>query len=354
VTDIKELLGRLLGGATLGEAEAEAAFEALLTGQFTEAQIASFLTLIQGREATVEELVGAARVMRRHVTRVPVPDDPRASVIDTCCTGGAPKTFNISTVAGIVAAAASPHHGRPSEAVRVLVAKHGNRSRTGRGSAEVLAALGVNVGAPPEVQGRCLEEAGVCFCFAIRHHPAAKHAAPTRQALGFPTMFNLLGPLTNPAGAPRQLMGIYRPELVEQMARVLARLGSVRAMVVHGEDGLDEITLTGRTLAAHVENGRVRAEHIDPKSLGLGTCTLDDLRVHDLDECAALIRRILDPGRSPKQGPRRDVVLLNAAASLLVAGAASDLPEGLSMAAAAVDSGRAAQTLDKLREVSNA
>jgi len=293
-----------------------------------------------------------------------VPDDPRVAVIDTCGTGGAPKTFNISTAAAIVAAAASPHHdgvgdgGKSGDGgdggdgdVRVLVAKHGNRSRTGRGSAEVLAQLGVNIDAPPEVQGTCLQEAGVCFCFAIRHHPAAKHAAGVRKSLGFPTMFNLLGPMTNPANAPRQVMGIYDKAFVEKVAGVLARLGSVHAMVVHGDDGLDEITLTGSTTVGVVENGSVRMERIDPTTLGLELCDLDDLRETDLAGCAGAVRGVLDGSIT---GPKRDVVLLNAAAGLVVAGAAGGLSEGLTRAAAAIDSSKAIRTLDTLARVSNA
>ena len=344
---IHELLAELLAGRTLDQSRAQELFERLFAGELEESQIAAMLALIQARGATVDELAGAARAMRRHAMPVPVPDDPRAAVIDTCGTGGAPKTFNISTAAAIVAAAASPHLDGGS--VRVLVAKHGNRSRTGRGSAEVLAQLGVNIDAPPETQGACLDEAGVCFCFAIRHHPAARHAAGARKALGFPTMFNLLGPMTNPAGAPRQLMGIYDAAYVERIAGVLARLGSEDAMVVHGDDGLDEITLTGSTTVGRVKGGAVRMERIDPRALGLDLCSMDDLRETDLEGCASAVRGVIDGART---GPKRDIVLLNAAAALHVAGAADDLGEGLKRAAAAIDSGRASQTLETLVKVS--
>src|SRR5262245_5383945 len=207
--------------------------------------------------------------MRRHVTRVECPSPPGADtvVLDTCGTGGAQKTFNISTAASLVVAAASPHHqGKPGR--RILVAKHGNRSRSGRGSAEVLQKLGVNVDAPPAIQARCLEQAGVCFCFAIHHHPAAKVAGPARRALGIPTIFNLLGPLTNPAGASHQLIGTYAPEFVDKLAHALARLGADRAMVVHGSDGMDEITTTGPTMIAHVAGTAVRTATFDPPTLG--------------------------------------------------------------------------------------
>lgn len=343
-----EMLKALLAGESLSEPDAQDLFERCFAGELEEAQLASALSLIQTRGATIEELTGAAKVMRRHATPVPVPDDPKAAVIDTCGTGGAPKTFNISTAAAIVAAAASPHHDGGD--VRVLVAKHGNRSRTGRGSAEVLAQLGVNIDAPPEVQGTCLDEAGVCFCFAIRHHPAAKHAAGVRKALAFPTMFNLLGPMTNPAGAPRQVMGIYDKNYVEKVAGVLARLGSVDAMVVHGDDGLDEITLTCETTVGRIENGSVRMERIDPVGLGLDLCDLDDLRETDIAGCADTVRGVLNGSIT---GPKRDVVLLNAAAGLHVAGAAAGLSEGLTRAAHAIDSSNAIETLDALATVSN-
>jgi anthranilate phosphoribosyltransferase len=352
-----ELLKALLAGHTLSEDDARDLFERCFAGELEEAQLASALSLIQSRGPTIDELTGAAKVMRSHATAVPVPDDPRAAVIDTCGTGGAPKTFNISTAAAIVAAAASPHHdstngdGVGEIGVRVLVAKHGNRSRTGRGSAEVLAQLGVNIDAPPQVQGACLEQAGVCFCFAIRHHPAAKHAAGVRKALAFPTMFNLLGPMTNPAGAPRQVMGIYDKAYVEKVAGVLARLGSVNAMVVHGDDGLDEITLTGSTTVGRIENGSVRMQRIDPTEFGLDLCDLDDLRETDIAGCADAVRGVLDGSLT---GPKRDVVLLNAAAGLVVAGAAIDLSDGLKRAADAIDSSKAIQTLDTLAAVSNA
>jgi anthranilate phosphoribosyltransferase len=345
---ITAVLSDLLAGARLSEHQAEAVFEQLLAGALSEAQIAALLTLIQVRGPTVDELVGAARVMRRHATVVECDPPPGATVIDTCGTGGAPKTFNISTAAAIVAAAAAPG--------RVLVAKHGNRSRSGRGSAEVLAQLGVNVDAGPDVQAKCLREAGVCFCFAIHHHPAARHAAPARKALGFPTLFNILGPLTNPGRASRQLLGIYRPELVDLEAEALARLGAERAMVVHGLDGMDEISTTAPTKIAHVERGedeaegaaRVRIEEFDATSVGVPRATLDDLRADTLEESAEVMRAAL----AGRPGPARDIVELNAAAALFVAGAAVDIPAGLAMARAAIDSGAAEGTLAALVRVS--
>lgn len=337
----------LLSGATLSEADAESLFEALLSGAYDDAQIAAVLTLIQSRGVTVDELAGAARVMRRHVAPVPCPADDSAVVIDTCGTGGAPKTFNVSTAAAFVVAAARPTHpGAPS---RILVAKHGNRSRSGRGSAEVLQHLGVNVDAPPAVQARCLDEAGVCFCFAIHHHPAAKRAGPARRSLGFPTIFNLLGPLTNPAGASRQLIGTYAPHFVDRLAYALARLGSARAMVVHGDDGMDEISTAAPTLIASIDGPNVTLSRLDPATLGIPRAAPDDLAARDLDHAARIVRDVLAGVR----GPHRDIVALNAAAAIAVAGAAPDIASALPIAAEAIDSGRAATALTTLANLSH-
>lgn len=339
-----DTLRQLFGGSTLSETQAEALFESLLTGGLDDAQIAGVLSLLQARGVTVDEIVGAARVMRRHVTPVPRPagtDD--AVLIDTCGTGGAPKTFNVSTAAAIVAAAAS------AGARRVLVAKHGNRSRTGRGSAEVLEALGVNVAASPETQSLCLGEAGVCFCFAIHHHPAMKHAVGPRRSLGFPTIFNILGPLTNPAGADRQLIGVYDARFLPLLGEALVRLGATRAIIAHAADGLDELSTTATTSLVHVEGGATREQTIHPESLGLAPATLADLQAADVEDSARIIRDVL--GGTP--GPHRDMVLLNAAAALLVAEVASDLREAIEMASAAIDKGRAAAALETLTRVSH-
>lgn len=336
------VLSELVAGRTLSERDAEGAFEAMLGGAFDDSQIAGVLSLIQSRGATVDELVGAARVMRRHVTPVRC-GDSSAVVIDTCGTGGAPKTFNISTAAAIVVAAAGK--GRTP---RVVVAKHGNRSRSGRGSAEVLERLGVNVNAGPEVQGRCLTEAGVCFCFAIHHHPAAKAASGPRRSLGFPTLFNLLGPLTNPAGASRQIIGIYSRPLVELAARALHRLGSHRAMVVHGSDGMDELTTAGVSWVGRVEPGGVRLEELDPAGFGLPRPSAGALLAADLDAAARMIGEVLD-GQS---GPARDIVVLNSGAALHVAGACGSIADGMGLAAETIDSGRAASTLNDLARLS--
>lgn len=346
------LLTDLLTGTPLTEARAESAFEAILSGQFDDAQIAAALSLIQARGVSVEELVGAARVMRRHVSRVACPAGDDITVLDTCGTGGATKTFNISTAVSIVVAAAGRMLAESDQGPRrrILVAKHGNRSRSGRGSAEVLQKLGVNVDAPPAVQARCLDECGVCFCFAIHHHPATRFANPARRSLGFPTIFNLLGPLTNPAGATHQLIGTYSPAFVEKLAQALARLGSDRAMVVHGSDGIDEITTTGPSLIATVEGPHVTMAQFDPLALGIPRARPEDLIAPDLDHAAWMISDVLSGSRSPARG----VVILNAAAALVVAAAAPDLAGGLGLAASAIDSGRAGETLKALARVSNA
>ena len=344
---MRDALEQLLADQPLSQSQAESAFETILCGEADPAQIAAMLSLIQRRGARVDELVGAARVMRRHVEPVPTDALPAGTkVLDTCGTGGAAKTFNISTIAAIIAAAAGRDRG-------VVVAKHGNRSRSGRGSAEVLERLGVNIDADPETQARSLAEVGLSFSFAIRHHPAMKHAAPVRQALGFPTIFNLLGPLTNPAGATRQLLGVYAESLVEPMAEALARLGAERAMVVFARDGLDELSTTEATVIADVSAGVVTMRTLDAESIGLKRARLDDLRARDLDDAAALAHAILSGESSRQITPARDIALLNAAAALVVAEAAQDLTRGLDQARQAVETGAAARTLRDLARVSN-
>ncbi len=338
--DLLPAFRMLLAGGTLTEPSMRSAFEAIVSGGAHHGEIGALLALLAARVPAAAELAGAAAVMREHVARVPTALDP-GRIVDTAGTGGAPKTFNVSTAAAIIAAAAA--NGA------VAVAKHGNRSRTGRGSAEVLAALGVNVDAPPEIQARCLEEAHLCFCFAIHHHPAAKHAMPVRLALGFPTIFNVLGPLTNPAGARRQLVGVYDKRLLQPVAEALALLGTERAMVVHSDDGLDEISITAPTTAMHVERGRQRSERIDPAALGVAARSLREVTAADLPGAAAMVRGVLE---GTLRGPPRDMALLNAAATLVVGGVAASLKEGLSQSAAAVDGGHASTTLEALVEIS--
>lgn len=343
---IQEALAELIAGRPLGEEGAESVFEQMLDGSLDHAQIGALLGMIQARGPSVDELVGAARVMRRHVEPVPTPNDPARPVIDTCGTGGAPKTFNVSTAAALVVAGAKAQAGTGVD--RVLVAKHGNRSRTGRGSAEVLQTLGVNVDASPEVQGRCLDEAGLCFCFAIHHHPAAKHAAPVRRSLGVPTMFNLLGPLTNPANCPRQLMGVWDGRFVEPLANALLKLGAEHAWVVHSDDGLDELSITAPTRVGRVVDGRVELDKVDPDPLGLTCDSLEPLRARDVEHAAEMVRQIL----AGESGPHTDMTLLSSGAALHVAGAAGDLGSGIELARESISSGRAAKALEDLGRLS--
>ncbi len=331
----------LLDGQALSEQAAEGLFERLLGGELDDARIGAVLALIQTRGATAAELTGAARVMRRHVERIPYTPGEGERLLDTCGTGGAPKAFNISTAAALITAAAGRERG-------LRVAKHGNRSRTGRGSAEILQTLGVNIEAGAETQARCLEEAGVCFCFAIRHHPAARYAATARKSLGFPTIFNLLGPLTNPADTGRQLLGVYAKRFVRPMGEALAALGAERAMVVHGADGLDEMTTTAATYACEVRDGVVTEREIDAAEFGLARAQLSDLQATDLEDAARVIRAVLDG----EEGPKLDITLWNAAGALVMGGAAEEFGAGLEMARAAVASGAARATLEDLARVS--
>ena len=337
-----ETLARLVRGETLAEDETRGLFDLLLTGRLDDTRIGALLALLQARGPTVDELAGAARAMRARVTPVPYDASDDEALVDTCGTGGAAKTFNVSTAAAIVAAACEPEAG--SGVGRVVVAKHGNRSRTGRGSAEVLEALGVNVDASPEVQAACLRDAGVCFCFAIRHHPAMRYAKGPRASLGFPTIFNLLGPLTNPAGATRQLIGVYAPHLVELVGRTLERLGAKAALVTHSDDGLDELSIGAASRTFELGPTGVSAADINPAALGLPPATPDQLRAETVEDAAGAIREVL----SGEPGPRREIVRLNTAAGLRVAGAARSLEAGLELAAHAIDSGRAARTLAEL------
>lgn len=344
--DLPSILRQLTAGDPLDEETAESVFLSLLSGEFDEAQIGALLALIQTMPPSASTLTGAARAMRAHVERVPYTLKSGEALLDTCGTGGAPKSFNVSTAAAIVAASVSPPSDSPI--ARIVVAKHGNRSRTGRGSAEVLQTLGVHVDATPEQQARCLEEAGVCFCFAIHHHPAMKHAIGPRRSLGIPTIFNALGPLTNPAGADRQLIGVYDDALVEPMARTLANLGATRAMVVHATDGLDELSTTAPTRIMHVQAGSLHEETIDAIGFDLPRVTLDQLQASSVEHSAEIIRDIYAGNPSPY----RDMVTLSAGAAIVVAGACETIREGIALAQQAIDSGATNATLDRLIEVS--
>jgi anthranilate phosphoribosyltransferase len=345
---IRELLAHLASGQAWSQAQGEEFFEELLAGALDPSQVGAALGMIQLRGPAEEELVAGATVMRRHVTPVPVDDAMRPHLIDTCGTGGAFKTFNVSTLAAIVAGAAGKG--------KLFVAKHGNRSRTGRGSAEVLQGLGVNVNASPLVQARCLRDAGVCLSFAVHHHPAMKHAATPRQMLGFPTIFNCLGPLTNPAGARRQVMGIYDPALAPKVARTLARLRCIHAWVLHSDDGLDELSVAAPTRVWEVREGLVQERRIDPAALGLAHAHAApaSLAVADLGESVRLARDLLDGAREGANAARRDMLVLNAGAVLLVGGVVSELEDGVALARDAIDAGAARATLVALAGLSHA
>jgi anthranilate phosphoribosyltransferase len=309
----------------------EQVIDLLLQGMAPENEIAVLLTALRHKGETVDEIAGAARAMRRHMTPIRT---SRTNLIDTCGTGGiGSELFNISTAAAIVAAAAG-----------VPVAKHGNRSVTSKsGSSDVLAALGVDITAGVSVVERCLDELGICFCFAPQLHPAMKHVAPVRKQLGFATIFNLLGPLCNPAGARRQLLGVGKRELHRTMAEAVARLGTDHAVVVHGTDGLGEVSLSAPTEVIEVTGGELRSFAWRPEDFGLSTAPKDSLVITDAAASAALIRRIL----SGERGPPRDVVLLNAAAALWTAGVDSSPRVCAEQAAAAIDSGASQQLLER-------
>ncbi|MBV9996991.1 MAG: anthranilate phosphoribosyltransferase [Caulobacteraceae bacterium] len=331
----KPLLARLADGATLDEPDAEAFFEACLRGEPTPAQVAAAVTAMRLRGETVGEIAASARAMRKAAVKLDHPYE----VIDVCGTGGdGAHTFNVSTAVAFVVAGAG-----------VKVAKHGNRAVSSRsGGADVLAALGVNIEAGAARQRQALDEAGVAFLFAPAHHGAMRHVLPIRQELGFRTIFNLLGPLSNPAGAQRQLLGVFDNRWVEPLARVLGALGSKRAWVVHG-DGLDEMSTTGPTSVAEWREGGVRLFTVTPEAVGLARAAPADLVGGDPAANAAALIALL----AGAAGPYRDIVILNAAAALLVADEVETLRDGAALAAAAIDEGRARQALARLVEISN-
>ena len=331
------LIDKLQHRIDLTVEEAAAAMETIMDGRAQPSQIAAFLIGLAMKGERPAEIVGLARTMRARATKLSRQFDP---VFDTCGTGGdGAHTFNVSTVAALVLAACG-----------VRVAKHGNRSASSRcGSADLFETLGVNVAASPRVAERCLEDAGIAFLFAQTFHPSMRHAAQTRRELGVRTAFNLLGPLTNPAGATRQLVGVPRPELTELVARSLTQLGAARAWVVHGADGLDEISTTGYTKVSECRDGAVNTFYLHPTDVGLAKAAPEALKGGDPDHNAEIARDVLNG----KHGAPRDIVLLNAGASLLIAGSAATIPDGIGLAAAAIDSGRAAAVLERLVTLSN-
>jgi anthranilate phosphoribosyltransferase len=330
MSDLRPILARVAAGDRLSEAEAEAAFEIIMSGDATPSQMGGLLMAMRVRGETVDEITGAARIMRSKALTITAPP----GAIDTCGTGGdGSGTFNVSTATALILAGAG-----------IPVAKHGNRALSSRsGSADVLTALGVNIDCDMAVVQRCLDEIGIGFLMAPRHHSATRHVAPTRVELATRTIFNLLGPLSNPAGAKRQLVGVFAPQWVVPMAEVLGRLGAEHAWVVHGS-GIDELSTAGVTTVAEFKNGRVRSFEVAPEDAGLPRATLDDIKGGEPAHNAALMRGVLDGER----GPLREIVLLNAAAGLIIAERAADLCEGVAIAADTLDSGKAAEVLDRL------
>ena len=322
------ILGNLLEGGSLTEDQAAAAMSEIMEGAASPAQIAGFAVALRAKGESIEEVTGLVRAMRAYARRVEVDRE----VLDTCGTGGDRSgTFNVSTAAAIVCAGAG-----------VPVAKHGNRAASSRcGSADVLEALGVRVDLPPKGVAACIHDAGIGFCFAPVFHPAMRHAAAPRRELGVATVFNFLGPLTNPAGATRQALGVADPRMVEVMVRALVRLGSEHVLAFHGDGGLDELSTSGPSQVLEADAGGVRRWSIDPSDLGFPPAPLESIRGGTAAQNATLIREVL----SGREGPQRDIVVLNAGAGLLAAGAAGDLRTAVDLAAGSIDSGAARAAL---------
>jgi len=334
LADLKPLIAAVGSGRSLTAAEADRAFHIIMAGEATASQTGAFLMALAMRGETIEEIAGGARGMRSHMHRLHAPE----GAMDIVGTGGdGTHTLNVSTATALVVAGCG-----------VTVAKHGNRAVSSRcGSADVFEALGVGLEAPPDRVARALDEARIAFFFAPAWHPSMRHAGPTRRELGVRTAFNLLGPLTNPAGARRQLIGVSRPEHTELVARALGALGAERAWVVHGAGGLDELSTLGHTKVSELRNGMVNTFYVHPGELGLPVAAAAALAGGTAAENAAMLEALL----AGETGPRRDVVLLNAAAALLICGAAATLQEGIARAAASLESGAARTALDRLREI---
>jgi anthranilate phosphoribosyltransferase len=329
---VQQAIAKLVERQNLTRAEAAALMEATISGQATPAQTAGWLIALRMKGETADEIAGCAATMRRYA--VAVHPKRKAELIDTCGTGADKvKTFNVSTAVAFVAAAAG-----------VPVAKHGNRAVTSKcGSADVLEALGCRLDLPPEKVAQAIDDIGIGFLFARAHHPAMKYAAPVRQELGVRTVFNILGPLTNPAGAPCQLLGVFDASFTRLIAEVLRELGTERAMVVHGEPGLDELSTLGETIIVHVQNGQIREERIAPEQFGLRRASPEEVSAPDSPQsCAEMIRRLF----SGEKGAARDLLLLNAGAALVVGGAAQTIAEGIQVAGEIIDSGKAMHVLE--------
>ena len=334
---ITEYLEVLLKGKDLTFEQAKALLDTIFEGDVTEVQIAAFLAMMRMKRATSAEIAGLAQSLRDHAVRVQVDID---HLIDTCGTGGAiVKTFNVSTAAALVAAGAGAY-----------VAKHGNRGITSKcGSADVLGELGVNIDPGPDGVAACIEEARIGFMFAPKFHPAMRFVQPIRKSLDFRTAFNILGPLANPAGAQAQVMGVADAQLLDRIADVLKRLGATRAMVVHGQ-GMDEISILGKTSIIELREGRITRSELDPADYGISEASIDTLESGDAIANAAMVRDILT---GKDKGPRRDIVVLNAAAAIIVAERADSFEQAVPLAQASIDEGKAHHCLEKLIHVSN-
>lgn len=333
---IKGAIAKLIEEKDLTRIEMEKVMEQILTGEATDAQIACFLTALRAKEETVEEITGAVVVMRRHVNKINIRKD---TVLDTCGTGADMKgTFNISTAAAFIAAGAG-----------IVVAKHGNRSISSLcGSADLLEELGIDINMDEIRAKACLEKVGIAFLFAPNFHPAMKYAMPVRQEIGIRTLFNLLGPLTNPAGATHQLVGVYSDEWTEPIANVLKKVGTKHALVVHGEDGLDEITITAKTKISELKNGKIRTYTIEPKDFGFKRANIRSLIGGNICCNANILKDILEGRR----GPQRDIVLLNAGAAIYAADRTKSIGEGIRIAEDSLDSGRALKKFEALQQFS--
>ena len=333
---IKEAIKMLVSNINLSESEMAECLKEIMEGKTTDAQIGSFLTALRIKGETVEEITGAARIMREKASTIKAPE----GVLDTCGTGGdMSHTFNISTTTALVVAGTG-----------VPVAKHGNRSVSSQsGSADVLEALGVKIDLLPEKAERCLFESGFGFLFAPLFHPAMKYAIGPRREMGIRTIFNILGPVTNPANAKRQILGVFADKLTGIIAMVLGNLGAVDAMVVHGEDGLDEVSISSRTRVSRFKNGKVEDFYIAPEDFGIRRNKIEHIRGGNKEENAAITTAILNG----ETGPRREIVLMNSAVALIVAGKTEDFRTAMNMAADAIDSGRALKKLEEIKRVSN-
>lgn len=333
---IKEAINMLVNNVSLSEAEMAECMKEIMEGRATDTQIGAFLTAMRIKGETIEEITGAARIMKEKAITIKAPE----GVLDTCGTGGDMSyTFNISTTAAIVVSACG-----------VPVAKHGNRSVSSQsGSADVLEALGITIDLPPEKVKECLFETGFGFLFAPLFHPAMKYAVGPRREMGIRTIFNILGPLTNPAGAKRQLLGVFADSLTETLAMVLGKLGAIDAMVIHGKDGIDEISISDATNVSRFRDGKVENFFVVPEDFGIERRKSDSIRGGNKEENASITLSILNA----ETGPRRDIVLMNSAATLMVAGKTGDFKTGLLMAAEAINSRKALKKLEEVKRVSN-